>query len=319
MNVVVVAALMPLLALCRLGRIRKHSGPEEFSRPSVVAQTAWFRELVHQHKLEDWLATRADATLHEQDSSSNQCPCDVLVNVEPGHKYEGPLTHWNNEEEVLWENLGRPQAVTSLHISRIILRRPAIMQRPCQLKMPVWSPAIPASQVKLRGFQVPDTVQLLESDGLCHALGASVEEVQTFVRTPVCFAVPGIVLQLIRKGAWSTLMFWLKWHDRRRGAARHDIFAVPLHLPLLRREMESSGILRHHVQLPALPFAQSDAHKLAKHLQMWAEDILSPLSVGGRWKTFGGPLFLPTSNNQKAASHDSVVKAMCAFTLAQQK
>ena len=116
----VVVALMPLLGLRALGRVRKLTGPEEFSRRSSVAQTAWFRGLVHEHKLELWLVTRSDARLHENGPSSNQGPCDVLGNVERRRKYEGPLTQWNNEEEMLWENFGRRRAVTSLCVSRSI-------------------------------------------------------------------------------------------------------------------------------------------------------------------------------------------------------
>ena len=313
---------MPLLGLCLLGRVRRHNSDHGFTRPATVSQTTWFSRLVGDHRLEAWLSTRQDAKTGPVDQSI----CEVLVNVRRGQKYEGPLTPWSQEEEMLWENLGRPHAVTSLNIDRcVVTQRPVTFQRPSQLKIPVWSPTVPASNVVLRGFAPPDTNQLLDEQGLCQALHVSDDELKGFLQAPVCLAIPGIFLQLIKKGVWATLMFCLKWHSRHRGLA-YQSFAEQLHLKAMHQEMRAAGVLDTYVGPPNLPFSQSDALTLAKRLQEWATNILDRYSMDDddfstvqlfleevvlKLKTFGGSLCVAQHNRQKRLSHDSVVRALC--------
>ena len=184
---------MPLLGLCLLGRVRRHNSDQGFTRPATVSQTTWFSGLVDDHRLQASLSTRQDAKTGPVDQSM----CEILVNVRRGQKYEGPLTPWSPEEEMLWENLGRPHAATSLNIERcVVLQRPVTFQRPQQLKIPVWSPTVPASNVVLRGFAPPDTNQLLDEPGLCQALHISPNELRCFLKAPVCLAIPGIFCSL---------------------------------------------------------------------------------------------------------------------------
>ena len=97
------------------------------------------------------------------DPWADQSMCEILIHVRRGQKYEGPLTPWSPEEEMPWENLGRPHAATSLNIEHcVVLQRPVTFQRPQQWKIPVWCPTLPASNVVLRGFAPPDTNQLLD-------------------------------------------------------------------------------------------------------------------------------------------------------------
>ena len=194
--------LMPLLALClQLGRVRRHTGTDgSFSRPRVMAQTAWFSRVIAEQKLESQmsLGKRRDAN-----EAADQCPVEVIVNVSKGTVYEGPLTAWTNEEEVLWETLGRPYGAMSLCVQHsIILQRPCVMQRPSQVKIPIFSPAVPASGVRLKGFDTAARHELLDEAGLLRALQVSADELRAFFNQPVCFVVHPVILELIRRSAW---------------------------------------------------------------------------------------------------------------------
>ena len=292
-----------------------------------MTQTSWFSRLVQRHKLEHWLVNRRE----DKDSSSpsGQCPCDVLVQVGEGRAYEGPLTCWNHEEEVLWEHLGRPYAARSLEIKRVIvLQRPALVQRPLRLKVPIWGPSVPMSDVHLRGFAPPHANEALHEAGICQTLQVSSEQLRDFLKAPVCLAIPPILSKLIKVGAWKTVMVLANWHQRRRGNAYHAAFAAPLALDAWHDRMKAAGMLTSHVSVPALKLSQSDALKLGKSLQCWAPQILEGYAGDAddeesstqkllleefvlKLQSFAGPVCIATQSRQKVSSHDTVVKALC--------
>ena len=106
--------LMPLLGLCVLGRVSKRTSDVEWSRPVLMTQTSWFARLVQKHQLQEWLVNRRDEK--DRAAVTGQCECEILVEVGDGRVYDGPLTPWNEEENLLWEHLGRPCAARSLNI-----------------------------------------------------------------------------------------------------------------------------------------------------------------------------------------------------------
>ena len=197
--------LMPLLGLCVLGRVSKRTSDVEWSRPVLMTQTSWFARLVQKHQLQEWLVNRRDEK--DRAAITGQCECEILVEVGDGRVYDGPLTPWNEEENLLWEHLGRPCAARSLNIRHsIVLQRPVLVQRPSQLKVPIWSPSVPASSVQVRGFVPPGAGACLDAAGVCNALNVSAEQLNQFLQAPVCLAIPPILLKLIKKGAWNTVM-----------------------------------------------------------------------------------------------------------------
>ena len=317
---------MPLLALClQVGRRRRTGHDGQSSKPRVMLQTPWFADLVGERKLQGYLST---VNRRAADQLADQCPCDIIVNVARGLQYEGPLTPWTDEEELLWENLGRPQGAMSLRIKQSVrLQRAAIVQRPAHLKIPIWSPVAAASGVHLSGFDLKDpgrVPQILEEAGLSKALQVSADELSAFLCEPVCLAVPPVILELIRKGVWSHLMLCAYWRERRRGKAYH-IFAAKLMMQHFHQEMKRANTLNRHVPYACLPFSQSDALTLAKNLKKWAPDILGPSQDDDAFaemqlfleefvlklQSFGGRTQVTTSAVQRQLDHDTVVKALC--------
>ncbi|CAE7825398.1 SHE10 [Symbiodinium sp. CCMP2456] len=317
---------MPLLALCVLGRVSKRTSDAEWSRPVKMTQTPWFASLVQKHQLQEWLVNRCD--VKDRAAVSGQCECDILVEVGDGRAYDGPLTPWSEEENLLWEHLGRPHAARSLNIRRsVVLQRPMLVQRPSQLKVPIWSPSVPASSVEVRGVVPPGTGACLNAAGVCNALNISVQQLNQFLQAPICLAIPPILLKLIKKGAWNTVMLLAKWHQRRRGDAYHG-FAQAFDLAAWHEVMKSSGLLERYVEPPALALSQMDATRLAMSLQGWAphilagNDTLDEQELSGiklrleefvlKLQSFAGPVCLATHSRQKTFSHDTVVAALCS-------
>ena len=302
---------MPLLALCL--QLRRHTGTDgSFSRPRVMAQTAWFSRVIAEQKLESQmsLGKRRDAN-----EAADQCPVEVIVNVSKGTVYEGPLTAWTNEEEVLWETLGRPYGAMSLCVQHsIILQRPCVMQRPSQVKIPIFSPAVPASGVRLKGFDTAARHELLDEAGLLRALQVSADELRAFFNQPVCFVVHPVILELIRRSAWSTLMLCAKWREP---------LAERL-LPGWRDAMRAADLVKKHVPVPSVGLSQTDAGVLATNLKMWSQNILATTSSEDdaaslklaleeavlKLETFRGSRLVSSSDT--AYQHETIVAALCS-------
>ena len=314
---------MPLLGLCVLGRVRKHTSSGQTRQ--ALPPSAWFDNLVHKHKLEEWLRPAP----RQRSDPKDQCACDVFVLVERGEKYEGPLTPFNQQELFLWDCLGKPYAVSSLRIKHgITLQRPAVVARPSHLKVPIWSPGVPASDIHLRGTDIFTRQQSVNEPQICDALCVSAEELRSFIAEPVCLAIPEVILQLIRKGLWDTLMVCANWHQKRRGKA-YLAFADRLFLSTWHEEMKACGALDRLVAAPTLVFSQSDAYTLAHRLQHWAADILERHSSDDadfaaehlfleemvlKLQAFSSVASMNSnrSGRKQPKSHDSVVRALCA-------
>ena len=306
---------MPLLALClQLGRVRRRTGTDDgsFSRPRMMAQTAWFSRVIAEQKLESQMSLGNSRRGVNQ--TADQCPVEVIVNVSKGTVYEGPLTAWTNEEEVLWETLGRPFAAMSLCVQHsVILQRPCVMQRPSQVKIPIFSPAVPASGVRLSGFDTAAPQELLDETGLLHALQVSADELQAFFKKPLCFAVHPVILELIKRSAWSTLMLCAKWREP---------LAERL-LPGWRDALRSADLLKKHVSVPSVAFSQTDAGVLATNLKMWSQSILATASSEDdaaclklaleeavlKLEAFHGSKLLSSSDS--SYQHETIVAALC--------
>ena len=259
----------------------------------------------------------------------NKASCDVIVQVEKSKVYNGPLTPWNDEEEFFWEFSGRPFGAVSLNIVKaIVLQQPATMHRPEKLKALIWSPAVAAENLDVSGAVVPPFLQeTLDKPAALQALGVSGQDLEHFIREPVCLAIPSAVLALIKRGAWRNLILLGTWHHKKRGKA-YLRFATELDLPAWHLQLKQSNLLRLDVPKPSLGFPAASALDLAKSLQIWAPAILAShpeVHDGVQTNIFLEDIILRLqsyASHQGAASisqhprskkldHDKVVKALC--------
>ena len=327
-----VEGVMPLLGLCaHVGRLQQRSGntPGDSYGPRLLPQTPWFLRLVRDHGLEKFCVSE-DTKLASRVHSS----CEVIANVRRGTVYQGPLTPWSEEEEFWWDLFGRPYSVCSLRIqSAVALQRAAVVHRPGRLQALIWTSQVALPRDVPSGVATPvkssSNSDAMSEESFLETLQVTRSEMDKFLAQPVCFAVPPVVLELVKRGAWGSLMMWFKWHSPKRGAG-HVSFAEKLHFEALHKEWLQQDVLNKHVPLPSLPFTAQDALALARDLKSWAGAILDATTLDDelfnetflsleqfvlKLQSFAGVWHVPVQNpraHQNRHSHDTVVKALCA-------
>ena len=123
--------------------------------------------------------------------------------------YTGALTPWNREGRLLWAKLGQPYDGFCLKVDKLAVVSP-----------PLLVPAKLRQRQKLRACERLDVAVLAHTYakplGMVHRLpcqdvvqrlwGLPAAVWEAFRRAPVCIIEPHVVMKLMEKGSWSTMM-----------------------------------------------------------------------------------------------------------------
>ena len=214
----------------------------------------------------------------------------LLVGVSPGLMCKGQLTPWDNEAEMLWNYMGRPQDAYTMRIDFCYHMPAPVSARGltksvsrCQVRSCVGG-ALDVDRMIFsrahRGWSAASRGPTLSADELREQHGVSIESWSHFTSDLGVLWVPAPVLRAIGQGLWRTLMFRASWDDQHLRS--HPVGAN------LRRAigfpdqgwlggLRHTGNMHRYCTLDGFGLQASHANRLVGALRRWAPAILRDL------------------------------------------
>lgn len=219
--------------------------------------------------------------LHGAPSFPKRSFC-LLVKVEPGRAYDGPLTWWNAEEKILWDFVGRPHDAFSMTITAL-----AALDSPVSASGHTDVYGTVSSQVQ--SFPEFDATRVsgmtrdgrhATGHGLQQLLGLSAAAWNNVVENGPFLWVPMKILQAIGHGRWSSLLLRYalamgKEASTSRLPTAFSNCAWPPREWIHRLEILRQGQL---ADVSQLSFSSHHADELAQNLRRWHGKILDGLT-----------------------------------------
>jgi hypothetical protein len=249
----------------------------------ALPRERWFVDLLRAHCQEQTMKRVRGARARVRDcvDAENMHSSNLLVVLDPGTEFVGPMTAWGKHERLYWEYFGWPQDAFSTNIRAAYLLDPPVrVHRPARSKMETWVPDHNVDFAGTRARLVGQAVGLhsLPCDQLVQELQLDPNIWQQFCDAPACHYVPSPLDALIRVTAWHTLLFRAHWFTHRRVQPGIKLFSNSLGLPTEERVQLLGG--RMHFSCPPadLDFSSDHAAILALDLRQWAPTILQSMS-----------------------------------------
>lgn len=277
----------PTMVLLFLAGFSAHQRKRASGQNHLLPRPPWFTDLVNNHGGGHLLPRRGTAG---RDASS-MLHCPLLVNIEPGSEYTGPLTLWSRQDEFMWRFLECPYDGFTVEITGgVVLDRPLAVHSGVRSRSMVWRPfghVLPHS-ITGRSLGI-GTTQLEHRDDVCAALRVQAGALHQFCEEPSCMLVLRPVLHLIGRAVWRSLMFRASWFNRKANAALRTLSAA-LGMPGATwvQQLHRTGRLKQFrstcADSDAGRFTADSARELADFLRSWAPSLLraSPEDARGQ-------------------------------------
>eukprot|EP00439_Symbiodinium_sp_Y106_P028549 s5651_g3.t1 len=244
----------------------------------------WFSQLAQEH-IPDWTG-KVSAWTDRNTRRHSETDVRVLVNVQAGLEYSGPLTAWSKEEAYLHEYLQQASDAFSLRCTSLCMFQGCLtVSCPQRLSRPMWCPG----PIDLQHFC---NAAGQRAEDICAHLRVTEAELTEFLAAPVCMQIHALFLTLMQKGAWNSVMNRVAWLPRARDPQHvrcMDFFSrigVP-RLEFRQRHQQlssgghSSGVISTAGVAGAsehsLLFTAEHAEKLLGDLLRWSPVLLSEL------------------------------------------
>eukprot|EP00971_Amphidinium_carterae_P350608 6491643-Amphidinium_carterae.2 len=149
---------------------------------------------------------------------SAKTPGTLLVKVEPGSIYTGPLTAWSQQEFFYFNYLLRPVDAFSLRVRAGVIIEPAIDIN-VAAKQSVRSQSFVFASPSLIRFpshmhcRFTDTASnsTLSFEQVADMLQITAEQWRSLHNDVICVWLPDPILYLMKKGAWNSLVLQARW------------------------------------------------------------------------------------------------------------
>ena len=224
---------MLLLATYRNGARRKRHA-NQTREPLWLPEPPWFKDLLASEGLLTQLHALAGEAFRGV-SLDGQCCVKALVTVGPGVIWNGPLTEFDRETDLLWNYWYRPSAAYSVVVRSFFSLRPPVKLHMREgvanaeivtLQHYIFRPAVPVLTEALRFLARGDPNQ--EVLGF-HDLG--IGELRQDV--PVIF-IPETIFALMERGKWRSILMHIQAMRRAASAPK----AILASLKTLKVEMQ---------------------------------------------------------------------------------
>ena len=157
----------------------------------------WFSQLVQEH-VPDWTG-KVSAWTDRNTRRHSETDVRVLVNVQAGLEYSGPLTAWSKEEAYLHEYLQQASDAFSLRCTSLCMFQGCLtVSCPQRLSRPMWCPG----PIDLQHFC---NAAGQRAEDICAHLRVTEAELTEFLAAPVCMQIHALFLTLMQKGAWNSV------------------------------------------------------------------------------------------------------------------
>ena len=247
---------MPLLALvCQYARQRREVQGSDSAVKKVFPRPQWLADLAASHDLSNLLSTR-----HGVQAKESEAHCVVLAKVKRGAEYMGPLTQWSREEDLLWEHFGFPKDAFTLRVSKAVFVQPALaVVNPQRKKIPFWLPTVAIDVRGIEGFLIPHLEggqgasggRKVGANKSLEFLEVNEHQFAEFAAHPLCLALPAVLVELLKRGAWKSLMMQGRWCPKLQRDAVFKQFSAEVGLPSQAwlAALQTSGQIQKHVLL----------------------------------------------------------------------
>ena len=234
--------------------------------------TKWFSELVASESLAAILYAKniERRAQHEQEGA-------MIVLLHPGQPYTGPLTPWSLEARYLWHRCGNPYDACSVVVKQVAsLDPPLLLPGRLRNRHQMWSSSHTLTATDVRAKCAGRVMNLAE---VFTRWGISRDSADTFCAQPFCWMEPHLLVELISRGRWSTLLLRAssisRWRVSADTVAQFANLGYPPQAWL--EQLQRTG--RMHESVPQnqlrMPLSASGASEAADLLRRWSSRMLS--------------------------------------------
>eukprot|EP00971_Amphidinium_carterae_P352264 6492516-Amphidinium_carterae.1 len=208
--------------------------PKQFRASSGVQwrlkKPEWLIERLQQHHCPEEIS--ATLRINQKRNVSSATSGTLLLRVEPGCVYSGPLTRWSRDEFFLFNYLFRPLDAFSLQVKAAVILEPAV-------NMDVDAAASVRKgsyifDVSGSTFPNPNNIQIHSAGAQPVALSVAAvnkllnlspsDDWQTLHRSVVGLWMPDPLLFLMKQGAWAGLICQQRWLEGWRNTRLRQLF-----------------------------------------------------------------------------------------------
>ena len=187
------------------------------SAASSLPRVSWFESLLQQHGLQHTLSLRDTPKGPDNVSFT----CSLLVLLQPGCQFHGPLTDWGREGRFLWDYHCQSRQMFTLQVSKYVRLEPGVaVPATVRHKRSVWVPPVKGAVAWDEQNAVQDVVPWWD---VVQSWGQSDDALQSFLQQPLVVSVPAPLAALMAVGAWSTTMHAAKIFGRHAAPQVHGL------------------------------------------------------------------------------------------------
>ena len=203
-----------------------------------------------------------------------------VAKVVPDTTYNGPLTNWGQECQLLWQYLQFPADAFSLHIAASYkfaqpLRVASANQR---MRKFLWCPDVALDFRGKQVFSTSDDRVALDFADLQRVLGVGDEQWTEFLQQPLCISLPFQAVRLAERAAWSKILLRVSWGSRKNPEIEWLMERMQFPTQEWLQELRRLGRHGGFAPPPKLPFHREHAQIAAKKLRQNAQAILTNLA-----------------------------------------
>ena len=279
----VVHSMVLLLLAARFARLNTEYTTEDgrtVKGKQTLPTTPWMTEHLKQHNV-SWDKVCGGFT-DKLNRRGGTIDCTILADVVAGKEFGGHLTPWNNEETYLWKYFAESPDCFSLRCRKFVtLEKALVVSCPPRLSRPTWS----ANNVPLQDLCAAAGMPAPE---ICNQLHVSQQDLEAFLRAPICMQLHALFMLLMRQQGWSTLMCRVSWMPGprvgRHECEQHSMFFSSVGLPTEAfrercKQLEMPKTLQRCKRMDTgkpleFPWTEQAADRLLLDMRRWAPMIL---------------------------------------------